>query len=78
MIELTNSELGGQHAGAIRLLLFGGLLLLVALLLPRGILPQLARLSSGDGPRSARRARALADGAGARVAGARDRVASCG
>jgi ABC-type branched-subunit amino acid transport system ATPase component len=44
VIELTNSELGGQHAGAIRLLLFGGLLLLVALLLPRGILPQLARL----------------------------------
>ena len=27
VIELTNSELGGQHAGAIRLLLFGGLLL---------------------------------------------------
>ena len=44
VIELTNSELGGEHAGAIRLLLFGGLLLLVALLLPRGILPQLARL----------------------------------
>ena len=44
LIELTNTTLGGQHAGAIRLMLFGGLLLAVALLLPRGLLPQLERL----------------------------------
>ena len=44
LIELTNSTLGGEDAGAIRLLLFGGLLLAVALLLPRGLLPELARL----------------------------------
>ena len=43
LIELTNSTLGGQDAGAIRLILFGGLLLAVALLLPRGLLPELAR-----------------------------------
>ena len=43
LIEVTNSELGGQDAGAIRLILFGGLLLLVTLVLPRGVLPTLQR-----------------------------------
>ena len=41
LIEATNTTLGGADAGAIRLILFGGLLLAVALLLPRGILPTL-------------------------------------
>ena len=45
LIELTNSSLGGQDAGAIRLILFGGLLLAVTLLLPRGLLPELERAS---------------------------------
>jgi len=43
LIELTNSSLGGQDAGAIRLILFGGLLLAVTLLLPRGLLGELER-----------------------------------
>lgn len=41
IIEATNTQLGGADAGAIRLLLFGGLLLAVTLLLPRGLLPSL-------------------------------------
>ncbi|MFC1405510.1 MULTISPECIES: ABC transporter permease subunit [Streptacidiphilus] len=40
--EVTNSHLGGSDAGALRLVFFGGLLLAVTLLLPRGILPQAA------------------------------------
>ncbi|MDP9133345.1 MAG: branched-chain amino acid ABC transporter ATP-binding protein/permease [Actinomycetota bacterium] len=44
LIEVTNSSLGGANAGAVRLLLFGGLLVAVALLLPRGVLPELERL----------------------------------
>jgi branched-chain amino acid transport system permease protein len=43
LIEVTNSALGGQDAGAIRLILFGGLLLVVTLLLPRGLLPEIER-----------------------------------
>ena len=39
LAEVTNTTLGGEDAGAIRLIMFGGLLLLVTLLLPRGILP---------------------------------------
>jgi branched-chain amino acid transport system permease protein len=39
LTEVTNTTLGGADAGAIRLILFGGLVLGVALLLPRGILP---------------------------------------
>ena len=42
VIELTNTTLGGEDAGAIRLLLFGGMLVAVALLMPRGILPTVA------------------------------------
>jgi ABC-type branched-subunit amino acid transport system ATPase component/ABC-type branched-subunit amino acid transport system permease subunit len=42
--NLTSTSLGGSDAGAIRLLLFGGLLGAVALFLPRGVLPVLARL----------------------------------
>jgi branched-chain amino acid transport system permease protein len=37
--EYTNTTLGGANAGAIRLLMFGGLLVAVVLLLPRGIIP---------------------------------------
>ena len=44
IIEATNSQLGGANAGAIRLLLFGGLLLAVTLLLPRGLLPSAEHL----------------------------------
>ena len=39
LTEVTNTTLGGEDAGAIRLLLYGGLLIAVALLMPRGILP---------------------------------------
>lgn len=42
--ELTNTTLGGAEAGAIRLILFGGLLLVVVLLLPKGILPAVTSL----------------------------------
>ncbi len=45
IIEVTNSSFGGASAGAVRLLLFGGLLVAVALLLPRGLLPELERLA---------------------------------
>ncbi len=41
--ELTNTTLGGADAGAIRLIMFGGLILIVTLLLPRGIVPSIAR-----------------------------------
>jgi branched-chain amino acid transport system permease protein len=43
LIEVTNSSLGGQDAGAIRLILFGGLLLAVTMLLPRGLLGEVER-----------------------------------
>jgi branched-chain amino acid transport system ATP-binding protein/branched-chain amino acid transport system permease protein len=39
LANLTSTSLGGADAGSIRLLLFGGLLGLVVLFLPRGILP---------------------------------------
>jgi ABC-type branched-subunit amino acid transport system ATPase component/ABC-type branched-subunit amino acid transport system permease subunit len=42
--ELTNTTLGGTDAGAIRLIMFGGLLLAVVLLLPKGILPTVGNL----------------------------------
>lgn len=44
IIEATNTQLGGADAGAIRLVMFGGLLLFVTLLLPRGLLPEAQRL----------------------------------
>lgn len=44
LIEVTNSQLGGADAGAIRLVMFGGLILLVTLLLPRGVLPEIKRV----------------------------------
>lgn len=60
--EVTNSTLGGANAGAIRLLLFGGLLVAVTLLLPAGILPTVAaRLR-------ARRSRGTQTPTGARLA----------
>ncbi len=42
--EVTNTAIGGVSAGAIRMLLFGSLLVAVTLLLPRGILPEISRL----------------------------------
>jgi len=39
LANLTSTSLGGADAGAIRLLLFGGLLGIVVLFLPRGLLP---------------------------------------
>lgn len=47
--EVTNTTLGGADAGAIRLVLFGGLLLAVALVLPRGILPTVSDLLARRG-----------------------------
>jgi len=40
LTEVTNTTLGGAHAGAFRLVFFGGLIVAVTLLLPRGILPE--------------------------------------
>jgi ABC-type branched-subunit amino acid transport system ATPase component/ABC-type branched-subunit amino acid transport system permease subunit len=42
LANLTTTNLGGADSGAIRLLLFGGLLGGVALFLPRGVLPTIA------------------------------------
>ena len=42
LAELTTTSLGGVNAGAIRLLLFAGILILVVLFLPRGVLPTVA------------------------------------
>ena len=46
LANLTSTSLGGADAGAIRLLLFGGLLGGVVLFLPRGVLPTVARLAA--------------------------------
>ncbi len=43
LANFTSTGLGGADAGAIRLLLFGGLLGAVVLFLPRGVLPTVAR-----------------------------------
>lgn len=63
LTELTNTTIGGLDAGAFRLLMFGGLLLLVTMVLPRGILPTagawLANLRRGDTGRTGAR---LAEG----------------
>ena len=52
LTEYTNTTIGGADAGAIRQLLYGGLLLAVVLLLPRGIVPTVtdlhARMRRGD------------------------------
>ena len=42
LANFTSTDLGGADAGAIRLLLFGGLLGAVVLFLPRGVLPTVA------------------------------------
>ena len=42
LANLTSTSLGGADAGSIRLLLFGGLLGLVVLFLPRGLLPTMS------------------------------------
>jgi branched-chain amino acid transport system ATP-binding protein/branched-chain amino acid transport system permease protein len=42
LANFTSTNLGGANAGAIRLLLFGGLLGAVVLFLPRGVLPTVA------------------------------------
>jgi branched-chain amino acid transport system permease protein len=43
LAELTTTNLGGANAGAVRLLLFAGILLVVVLFLPRGVLPTIVR-----------------------------------
>ena len=47
LANLTSTSFGGANAGAIRLLLFGGLLGGVVLFLPKGILPTYANLRTG-------------------------------
>jgi branched-chain amino acid transport system permease protein len=47
LANLTSTSFGGANAGAIRLLLFGGLLGGVVLFLPKGILPAFANLRTG-------------------------------
>ena len=44
LAEYTNTTIGGANAGAIRLLMFGGLLLAVVLVLPHGIVPTVTDL----------------------------------
>ncbi|MDX6585112.1 MAG: branched-chain amino acid transport system ATP-binding protein livM [Solirubrobacterales bacterium] len=44
LAEVTNTSIGGVDAGAFRLIMFGGLLLLVTLALPRGIIPSVSHL----------------------------------
>ena len=44
LAEVTNTSIGGMDAGAIRLLMFGGLLLLVTMALPKGIIPSVGDL----------------------------------
>jgi branched-chain amino acid transport system permease protein len=41
--ELTTTNLGGVDAGPIRLLIFSGILIVIVLFLPRGVLPGIAR-----------------------------------
>jgi ABC-type branched-subunit amino acid transport system ATPase component len=43
LAEVTNTSMGGVNAGALRLVMFGGLLLIVTLALPRGIIPSVGR-----------------------------------
>ncbi|WP_405059434.1 branched-chain amino acid ABC transporter ATP-binding protein/permease [Kribbella sp. NBC_01505] len=43
LAEVTNTSIGGVDAGAFRLIMFGGLLLIVTLALPRGIIPSVGR-----------------------------------
>jgi ABC-type branched-subunit amino acid transport system ATPase component/ABC-type branched-subunit amino acid transport system permease subunit len=45
LANVTTTNIGGPNAGAIRLLLFGGLLGAVVLFLPRGVLPTASTLS---------------------------------
>jgi ABC-type branched-subunit amino acid transport system ATPase component/ABC-type branched-subunit amino acid transport system permease subunit len=55
LANATTTNLGGADAGAIRLLLFGGLLGAVVLFLPRGVLPTVTarwRRARPTGPRS--------------------------
>jgi ABC-type branched-subunit amino acid transport system ATPase component/ABC-type branched-subunit amino acid transport system permease subunit len=44
LAEVTNTSIGGVDAGAFRLIMFGGLLLLVTLALPKGIIPSVGQL----------------------------------
>jgi branched-chain amino acid transport system permease protein len=44
LANFTSTDIGGANAGAIRLLIFGGLLLAVVLFLPRGVLPTVTTL----------------------------------
>ena len=56
LANFTSTGLGGADAGAIRLLLFGGLLGAVVLFLPRGVLPTVTRAwSRARGPPRPRR-----------------------
>jgi ABC-type branched-subunit amino acid transport system ATPase component/ABC-type branched-subunit amino acid transport system permease subunit len=54
LAELTTTSLGGVNAGAIRLLLFAGILIVVVLFLPRGVLPTLAERRARPRPAEAR------------------------
>lgn len=42
LAQLTTTNIGGANSGAVRLLLFAGILLIVVLFLPRGIIPTVA------------------------------------
>jgi branched-chain amino acid transport system permease protein len=60
LAELTTTNLGGANAGAIRLLLFAGILLIVVLFLPKGIVPTIsARIRRKRDAESLRLARAV-------------------
>ncbi|MFJ6392871.1 branched-chain amino acid ABC transporter ATP-binding protein/permease [Streptomyces sp. NPDC091972] len=64
LAEVTDTQMGGANAGALRLIFFGGLLLAVVLLLPRGIIPQITTMVQ------ARRTRGQSSPVGSRLLGA--------
>lgn len=64
--ELTTTNLGGVNSGPIRLIIFAGILIIVVLFLPRGVIPSIAkRLSRRSEADALRLARALSSSASA-------------
>jgi ABC-type branched-subunit amino acid transport system ATPase component/ABC-type branched-subunit amino acid transport system permease subunit len=61
LANFTSTDLGGANAGAIRLLLFGGLLGAVVLFLPRGVLPTVTTYLRRKGPPAATPTEARSD-----------------
>ena len=62
--EVTTTNLGGADSGAIRLLIFAAILLLVVLFLPRGVLPTIARAVSARRDRESLRVARVSSSSG--------------